>query len=50
MLVSSFPTSPEKFSKFDAGNVILFLGRNIKDITLASYFIKVTVRPIFTPL
>ena len=52
---SSFITSSEKFSKFDAGNVILFqfkvFGRNIKsETTLARCFIKVTTSPSFTPL
>ena len=52
--MSAFSTSSAKFSKFDAGNVILFqikvFGRNIKETTLARYFIKVTSRPGFTRL
>ena len=53
-LISSFFNSSAKFSKFDAGNVILFqikiFGRNIKETTLGKYFIKVTARPSFTRL
>ena len=47
-------TSSGKFSKFDAGDVILFeikvFSRNMKEATLARCFIKVTVRPSFTRL
>ena len=50
--MSSFSTSSAKFSKFDAGKVLLFqikvFGRNIKETMLARYFIKVTARPGFT--
>ena len=49
---SSFTTSFARFSEFDSRNVILLqiklFGRNIKETTLASYFIKVTARPSFT--
>ena len=52
--MSSFTTSSARFSKFDAGNVILFqikvFSRNIRETTLATYVIKVTVRPSFTRL
>ena len=52
--MSSFTTSSARFSKFDAGNVILFqikvFARNIRETTLATYVIKVTVRPSFTRL
>ena len=48
--MSSCSTSSAKFSKFDAENIILFqiqvFGTNIKEITLARYFIKVTSRLI----
>ena len=54
LFVSSFSTSFAKFSEFDAGNVILFpikvFGRNIKETTLARYFIKLAPRPSFTRL
>ena len=49
LFISSFSTNFAKFSKFDAGNVILFpikvFGRNILQTTPARYYIKVTVRP-----
>ena len=52
LFVSSFTTSSARFSVFDIQNVALFqtkvFGRNIKETTLARYFIKVTVRPSFT--
>ena len=52
--MSSFATSSERFSQFDARNMTLFqfkdFGRNIKETMLARYFIKVTARPSFTPL
>ena len=52
--ISSISTSSATFSKFDALNVILFqikvFGRDIKETTLAKYFIKVTVCPSFTRL
>ena len=52
--MSSFTTSSARFSKFDAGNVILFqikvFARNIRETALATYVIKVTVRPSFTRL
>ena len=48
--MSSCSTSSAKFSKFDAEKIILFqiqvFGTNIKEITLARYFIKVTSRLI----
>ena len=50
MLIDSFTTSCAKFSEFYAANVILLQikvnARNVKKITLARYFIKVTVRPV----
>ena len=54
VFISSFTTSSARFSEFDAGNVVLsrinLLARNIKEIALANYFIKVTARPSFTRL
>ena len=54
LFLSSFTNSSGKFSKFDANNAILFqvqvFGKNIKEITLASYFTKVTARPSLTRL
>ena len=54
LFIGSFTIISARFSKFDAGNVILFqikvFGRNIKETTLARYFIKVTTRPSFTLL
>ena len=50
--ISSFTISSAKFSGFDVGNVILFSikvsNKNIKETTLARYFIKVTECPSFT--
>ena len=50
----SFTTKSARFTKFDNQNVILFqikvTGRNIKETTLARYFIKVTARRSFTRL
>ena len=44
----------ERFNKFDVGKLILFqikvFTRNIKETTLARYFIKVTARPSFRRL
>ena len=52
--MGSFTTSSGRFSKLDSGNMILFqikvLARNIKETTLAKYFIKLTARPSFTRL
>ena len=52
--ISSFTTSSTKFSKFDAENKILgqinVSCRNIKENTLARYFIKITAHPRFTQL
>ena len=52
--MSSFATSSERFSQFDARKVTLFqfkdFGRNIKETMLARYFIKVTACPSFTRL
>ena len=52
--MGSFATRSARFSEFDAGNVGLFqikvFTRNIKEITLARYFIKVTAHPSFTQL
>ena len=46
--MGSFTTSFGRFSKLDSGNMILFqikvLARNIKETTLAKYFIKLTAR------
>ena len=54
LFIRFLPTSSAKFSEFDSGNMILFqikiYGRNIKETTLARYFIKVTARPSFTQL
>ena len=54
LYISSFFTSSAKFSKFDAGNVILFqikvFGRNIKETTPERYLTKLTARPTFTRL
>ena len=54
LFISSFFISSANFSKFDAGNVILFqikvFGRNIKETTLARYLIKVTEYRSFTRL
>ena len=54
LFVSSFTASSARFSKFDSRKKILFqinvFGRNIKETTLAKYFIKVTARPSFTRL
>ena len=52
--VRSFTISSARFSEFDSRNVILFqikvFGSNIKETTLARYFIKVAARPSFTRL
>ena len=49
LFISSFFTNSAKFIKFGAGNGVLFqikvFGRNIKETTLARYFIKVIARP-----
>ena len=54
LFISSFPTSSANFSKFGAGNIILFqikvFRRNIEEIMLARYFIKVTARSSFARL
>ena len=54
LFISSFFTNSARFIEFDTGNVILFqvkvFGRNIKEITLGKYFIKVTARPSFSSL
>ena len=54
LFVSSFTTNSTRFSNFDIRNMILFqmkvFGRNIKETTLARYFIKVTGRPSFKQL
>ena len=48
---NSFTNSCARFTKFYARNVILFQIKvkaiNIKETTLARYFMKVTVRPSF---
>ena len=52
--MASFTTSSARFSLFDARDVILFqiktFGRNMKETTLARYYIKVTTRSSFTRL
>ena len=52
--VRSFTISSARFNEFDSRNVILFqikvFGSNIKETTLARYFIKVAARPSFTRL
>ena len=54
LFIGSFTTSYARFSKFEAGNVILFqikvFTRNVKETALARYFIKVTARPSFARL
>ena len=54
LFVSSFNTSSERFSKFDIRNVVLLKIKvsptNIKETTLAIYFIKLTVHLRFTQL
>ena len=54
LFVGSFTTSCARLSEFYAGNVILFQikanAKNIKETTLAKYYIKVTPRPSFTQL
>ena len=60
LFVSSFTTSSARFREFDSQNVIkktnviLFqikvFDRNIKEATVARFFIKVTALPIFTGL
>ena len=54
LFISSFATGTTRFSKFDAGDVVLFQikvsGRNIKGTTLTRYFINVTARPSFRRL
>ena len=54
LFVSSFNTSSERFSKFDIRNVVLLKIKvsptNIKETTLARYFIKLTVHLSFTQL
>ena len=54
LLANPVTTSSVSFSEFDSRNTILFqikvFGRNIKETTLARYFIKVTGRPSFTRL
>ena len=52
LFVRSFTTSSAEFSEFDSQNMILLqikvFGRNIKETTLATYFLKLTARPTFT--
>ena len=54
LFIGSFTTSSARFSEFDTGNIILFqikvFARNIKETTLARYFIKVNARHSFTRL
>ena len=52
--LKSFTASSERFSEFDAGNVILFqikiFGKKIKEAYLVMYFIKITAYPSFARL
>ena len=52
LFASSFCTNSVKFREFDTRNLILFqikvFGVNIKETTLAKYFMKVTLHPSFT--
>ena len=52
--IGSLIASSARFREFDVRNMILFqfkiFGRNIIEIALARYFIKVTARPCFTRL
>ena len=54
LLVSSFTTSSARFTECDSKNVIFFqikvFDRNIKETTLARYFIRLTARPSFMRL
>ena len=54
LFISSFTTSPARFSDYDVTNLILLeihvYGRNIKETALARYSIKVTARPSFAQL
>ena len=54
LFIILFTTSSARFSEFNNGNVILFeikaSGRNVKETTVARYFIKVAARPGFTQL
>ena len=54
LFIGLFTTSCARFSVFYSENVILFQikvnVRNIKETTLARYFIKVTARPSFARL
>ena len=54
LFISSLTGSCARFGKYYAMNDILFQikvnARNIKEATLASYFIKVTEHPSFTRL
>ena len=54
LFIGSFTTSSARFSEFDTGSIILFqikvFARNIKETTLARYFIKVNARHSFTRL
>ena len=54
LFISSFTTNSSRFSKFDSRDAILFrvkvFGRNIKETTLAWFFIQLTVLPSFAQL
>ena len=54
LFIGSFTSSSAGFSEFDAPNVILFQTKvfagNVKETTLATYFVKATARPSFTQL
>ena len=54
LVIGSFTTSSARFSKFYAGNVILFqinvFARDIKENMLVRYFVKETAHPSFTRL
>ena len=52
--VNLFATSSARFIEFATRNLVLFqikvFGRNVKETTLARYFIKVNACPSFTRL
>ena len=54
LFISPFTTSSARFTEYDTRNVvssqIKVSGRNIKETTLAKYFIKVTASLSFTRL
>ena len=52
LFISSFTTGSAKFREFHIGSMVLFqikvFERNIKQTSLAKYFIKVTACPSFS--